>query len=213
MTPRARTTVATALKVGTFAAAAAPLVWLGWGVATRADPARALKHAFHEAGTVTLVVLLATLAVTPARRLTGYAGLFPLRRMLGLFACFYALVHLTLYVTVDRRGDLARILHDLRTHPYVDVGGAALLLMLPLAATSTGAAVRWMGAARWRRLHTLTYVVVALGVTHFALSLKHGVGEAVPYAIAAAVLLAYRPAAAFIGRRQRQGQPPASPAA
>ncbi len=190
------------LKAATAAAAVAPLLWLTWGVASHPAAGRPLKHAFHQTGTVTLVLLLATLAVTPARRLTGWNRLGHVRRVLGLFACFYAVVHLTLYVTVHRGGDVARIWRDLHTHLYVDLGLLALLLMLPLAATSTGSAVRRLGARRWTRLHQLTYVVLALGVTHFTLSLDHGVGEAVPYLVAAAVLLAYRPIA-WAGSRRR----------
>ena len=111
--------------------------------------------------------LCLTLAVTPLRQWTGWTALARLRRMLGLFAFFYGVLHFLCYAWLDMGFDPAAIVRDIPKRPFVLVGTLALLLMLPLAATSFNRAIRALGAARWRRLHRLVYAVVLLGLLHF----------------------------------------------
>jgi sulfoxide reductase heme-binding subunit YedZ len=117
-------------------------------------------------GTWTLVFLCITLAVTPARRLTGWNWLQRLRRMLGLFAFFYGALHFTTYFWLDQWFDLAAIVKDIVKRPFITVGFAAFLLMIPLALTSTDAMVRRLGR-RWGKLHRLVYAVAMAAILHY----------------------------------------------
>ena len=112
----------------------------------------------HETGTWALRLLLVTLAVTPLRRLTGWNLLVRYRRMLGLFAFFYACLHFTTYLWLDQYFDVAAIIDDIVERPYITLGFTGFVLLLPLAATSTNAMVRRLGGKRWRQLHRLGYV-------------------------------------------------------
>ena len=160
--------------------------WLG------ANPAEFITRA---TGDWTLRFLLATLAVTPLRKLTGWNWLLRLRRMLGLYAFFYGLVHLSSYVSFDHVFDLSEIARDIVKRPFITVGFSALVLMLPLAVTSTNAMVRRLGARRWLALHRLVYLIGSLGVLHFWWMVKADITEPAIYAVILAVLLGYRVAA------------------
>lgn len=118
-------------------------------------------------GTWTLVALLATLTVTPLRWVTGWAWLVRLRRMLGLYAFFYGAMHVVAYVWIDHFFDWPAILGDIAKRPYLTFGFAAFVLMIPLALTSTNAAVRRLGGRNWQRLHRLVYAIAVLGVLHY----------------------------------------------
>ena len=174
--------------------------WLG------ANPAEFITRA---TGDWTLRFLLATLAVTPLRKLTGWSWLLRLRRMLGLYAFFYGLVHLSSYVSFDHVFDIGEILRDIVKRPFITVGFTALVLMIPLAITSTNAMVRRLGAKRWLALHRLVYVIAPLGVLHFWWMVKADITEPAIYAAILAVLLGYRVAA----RRKEAGGAVALPAA
>lgn len=174
--------------------------WLG------ANPAEFITRA---TGDWTLRFLLITLAVTPLRKLTGWSWLLRLRRMLGLFAFFYGLVHLSSYVSFDHVFDVAEILRDIVKRPFITVGFTALVLMIPLAVTSTNAMVRRLGAKRWLALHRLVYVIAPLSVLHFWWMVKADITEPAIYAAILAVLLGYRVAA----RRREAGRAVAMPAA
>lgn len=173
--------------------------WLG------ANPAEFITRA---TGDWTLRFLLITLAVTPLRKVSGWNWLLRLRRMLGLFAFFYGLVHLSSYVSFDHVFDVAEILRDIIKRPFITVGFTALLLMIPLAITSTNAMVRRLGAKRWLALHRLVYVIAPLGVLHFWWMVKADITEPAIYAVILAVLLGYRLAA----RRREAGRAVAMPA-
>ena len=174
--------------------------WLG------ANPAEFITRA---TGDWTLRFLLATLAVTPLRRLTGWNGLLRLRRMLGLYAFFYGVVHLSSYVSFDHVFDVSEIARDIIKRPFITVGFTALVLMIPLAVTSTNAMVRRLGAKRWLALHRLVYLIAPLGVLHFWWMVKADITEPAIYAAILAVLLGYRLAA----RRREAGRSVAVPAA
>jgi sulfoxide reductase heme-binding subunit YedZ len=183
-----------ALKVLVFVLALVPLAqlvagavyfpdWLG------ANPAEFINRA---TGQWTLRFLLITLAVTPLRLITGWNWLLRLRRMLGLFAFFYGVVHLSSYVGFDRVFEVEEILKDIAKRPFITLGFTALLLMIPLAATSTNAMVRRLGAKRWLALHRLVYVIAPLGVLHFWWMVKRDITQPAIYAAILAVLLGWR---------------------
>ena len=155
-----------ALKPLLFAVCLAPLAWLLWDAlhdGLGADPVAQLEH---RSGDWALRLLLTTLAITPLRRLTGRAELLRLRRMLGMFAFFYACVHLTIYVVIDLGGYWSQLFADIVKRPYITVGFTAWLLLIPLAVTSTRGMMRRLGR-NWQRLHRLVYVIAPLAVLHF----------------------------------------------
>lgn len=172
----------------------APALWLAAGalglagVSLGVDPVRTLVH---ENGTMALRMIVATLTITPLRQLSGHNDLLRLRRMLGLFAFFYGVVHLASWVVFDQGLDLQMILTEVVKRPYLLVGLTAVLLMVPLAVTSTNAAQRRL-KRRWTQLHRLTYVVAVLGVWHFWWQVKKDLREPIAYAVVVAVLLGWR---------------------
>jgi len=177
-----------------FVAGLAPLVWLacgafGWfGASLGADPVKKLEH---ECGKTALNFLLITLAVTPVRNLLGLPQLLRLRRMLGLFAFFYAVTHFTVYLVLDLELNWSMLGADIVKRPYITIGFTALLLLVPLAATSTNGMMRRLGR-RWTSLHRLVYVIAILGVWHFYWQVKRDVREPLLYAGILALLLLYR---------------------
>jgi methionine sulfoxide reductase heme-binding subunit len=145
----------------------------------------------HFTGEWTLRLLLVTLAVTPLRRLTGQAWLLRFRRMLGLFTFFYAVLHLMTYLWLDQFFAWGAIAEDVLKRPYITVGFAAFLLMVPLAITSTQGWIRRLGR-RWKTLHRAVYVIGVLGVLHYLWLVKADILEPVIYGIVLLVLLAFR---------------------
>ena len=184
----------TAFKVFLFIAALIPLAYLvvgafffpGW---LGANPAEYITRSI---GDWTLRLLLATLAITPLRKMTGWNWLLRLRRMLGLYTFFYALLHLSAYVSFDHVFDVAEILKDIVKRPFITVGFTCLVLMIPLAVTSTNAMVRRLGAKRWQLLHRLVYLIAPLAVLHFWWMVKRDLTEPIVYALLLALLLGYR---------------------
>lgn len=142
-------------------------------------------------GTWTLVMLLAGLAITPLRRLSGANWLIKLRRMLGLFAFFYACLHFSTYIWLDQFFDLTAVLRDIAKRPFITIGFAAFVLLIPLAATSTDAMLRRL-KRNWGRLHRLVYPIAALGVLHYLWLVKRDLTQPLLYAAVLAVLLGLR---------------------
>jgi len=186
-----------------FAACLVPLAWLtcgafGWfGASLGADPVKELEH---ECGKTALNLLLLTLAVTPVRELTGQPQLLRLRRMLGLFAFFYVVLHFTIYVVLDLELNFATLGADIAKRPYITIGFGALLLLVPLAVTSTNGMMRRLGR-RWQSLHRLVYLIATIGVWHFYWQVKRDVREPLIYAAILAALLGYRVVRARVRRR------------
>ncbi len=177
-----------------FALCLLPFGWLLYGAIANtlgANPAEALIRA---TGDWTLRFLCITLAVTPLRTWTRQPALARFRRMLGLFAFFYAVLHFLSYAWLDMGLDLATIAKDIPKRPFALVGFLALLLMVPLAATSFNRAIKALGAARWQALHRLVYAVVLLGLLHFfwMKAAKNHFGEVAIYAVVIALLLGWR---------------------
>ena len=150
------------------------------------------------------MLLCCTLAVTPLRRLTGMNWLIRIRRMLGLFTFFYGTIHFLIWLLVDRGLDPASMLKDIVKRPFITVGFAAFVLMIPLAATSTNAMVKRLGGKRWQWLHRLVYVTGVLGILHYwwHKAGKHDFAEVSIYAAVMAVLLGLRLWWAWRGARQ-----------
>jgi methionine sulfoxide reductase heme-binding subunit len=173
--------------------------------------ANPIEYLTLQTGFWALTLLMATLAVTPLRRLTGWNRIIGVRRTLGLFAFFYATVHLLIYITLDRFFEFGDIGADILKRPYITVGFLAFLLLLPLAITSTRGWIRRLGR-RWLLLHRLIYLAAALAVLHFywKKSAKADVSEPLLYAGILAVLLLVR--LAFRLTRGRSRKPPPRPA-
>jgi methionine sulfoxide reductase heme-binding subunit len=177
-----------------FVASLLPLAWLlcgafGWlDFGLGADPVKKLEH---ECGKWALNFLLITLAITPLRHLANLPHLPRLRRMFGLFAFFYALLHFAVYLSLDLEFNFRTLFTDIAKRPYITVGFVALLLLIPLAVTSTNRMMRRLGR-RWQKLHRLVYVIAVLGVWHFYWQVKRDIREPLIYAGILAVLLVYR---------------------
>jgi methionine sulfoxide reductase heme-binding subunit len=158
---------------------------------TRLFGANPIKEVEHFTGQWALRMLLLTLLVTPLRRLLGWNWLAKYRRLFGLGAFAYALVHLLVYFVLDVELGWMELVEDVAKRPYVTIGMLAFLLMLPLAVTSTAGWVRRLGR-RWRQLHRLIYVIVVLGTIHFWMAVKKDVREPMIFAVCFAALLGWR---------------------
>ena len=177
-----------------FVLALLPLSWLVYGALANtlgANPAEAL---IRSTGDWTLRFLCLTLTITPLRQWTGWNALARLRRMLGLFTFFYGVMHFLCFAWLDMGFDVEAILNDIPKRPFILVGTAALLLMLPLAATSFNRAIKAVGAKRWQLLHRLVYGTALLALLHFfwMRAAKNNFGEWSIYAAVMAVLLGWR---------------------
>jgi sulfoxide reductase heme-binding subunit YedZ len=158
------------------------------GVSLGADPVNLIQLT---TGLWALKFLVATLLMTPLKNLTGWVGWLRFRRMLGLFVFFYALLHFSTYLFLDQDGKLGAVWQDIAKRPYITLGMLGLLLLTPLAATSTSKAQRRLGR-RWTQLHRLVYVVAGLGVWHYWWLVKKDIRPPLAYAAVFAVLLGYR---------------------
>jgi sulfoxide reductase heme-binding subunit YedZ len=173
-------------------AALSPLGYLVACFATGNLGANPIDFVTRTLGDWTLRILLASLAVTPLRILTGQAWLLTLRRLLGLFAFAYAVMHFSVWIGLDFFFDWALMAEDILKRPYITVGMTALLLLTPLAVTSTAGMIKRLGARNWRRLHRLVYVAAILGVLHYFWLAKVGVRTPWIYAAVLAVLFSIR---------------------
>ena len=178
------------------------LLWDGYHHRLGANPP---EFATRATGVLALVFILVTLLVTPLRKLTGANWLAKFRRMLGLYAFFYACLHLLAYSLFDKAFAVSEIFRDVAARPFIAIGMASFLLLVPLAATSTTGMIRRLGGRRWSRLHKLTYVAAVGGVLHYWLLVKADTRAPLGFAAALALLLGYRLFAARRGAgRKRQ---------
>jgi sulfoxide reductase heme-binding subunit YedZ len=180
------------LKALVFLSALLPLALLltaAWQDNLGANP---IEKITHSTGYWTLTFLLISLGVTPLRQLSGASWLIRLRRMLGLFAFFYAGLHLLTYLVLDQFFDWSAITKDILKRPYITVGFTAFLLLIPLAVTSTNAMQRRLGGKHWKRLHRLVYPIAAAGALHFAWLVKKDLSRPLLFGGILALLLALR---------------------
>lgn len=171
---------------------AVPLVLLGWDALHHQLGANPQNFAILTTGMMTLVFLMLTLAVTPLRKIAGWNWLLPFRRTLGLYAFFYGCAHFLLFFSLDRGFSISSTLTEMVKRKYLIVGGTALLIMVPLAVTSTNAMIKRLGGKRWRALHRLAYVAAIAGVIHYYMQVKADVRRPLVFAAILAVLLGYR---------------------
>jgi len=181
------------LNSALFVLALVPFVRMAWraGTGQLVEP---LEFITHGTGDWTLYFLCITLAVTPLRRLTGLNWLIRFRRMFGLFAFFYVCLHFMTFLWFDHFFDLAEMWKDVVKRPFITVGFAAFVLLIPLALTSTNGMVRRLGGKRWQALHRLIYVIAPLGVLHFwwMKAAKNDLGQPLLFAVLVALLLGAR---------------------
>ena len=188
----------------TFAACLIPLSLLVSDLVLGRLSANPVEDITHRTGDWILILLFVTLSVTPLRRITGWGALIQLRRMIGLFAFFYAILHFSTYIVFDHFFDVAAIVEDVVKRPYVTVGFTSFMLLVPLAVTSTKGWVKRLGGRRWNRLHQLIYIAAAGGVLHYLWLVKADVRRPSIFALVLLALLVTR-----LGpRRRRRADPP-----
>ncbi|HVP51337.1 MAG TPA: protein-methionine-sulfoxide reductase heme-binding subunit MsrQ [Terriglobales bacterium] len=180
------------LKLVVFPACLVPLANLTWKAATVKLGANPIEAITHSTGDWTLIFLLVTLAITPLRKLTHQLWLIQFRRMLGLFAYFYACLHFLTYIWLDQGFDVHSMAKDVYKRPFITMGFTAFVLLAPLAVTSTRRMIQRLGGRRWQWLHRLIYVSATAAVVHFTWAMKKDIHRPIEYAIVLGVLLGYR---------------------
>lgn len=195
-------------KLAIFLAALVPLGRLGWKALHDGLGANPIEVITHSTGDWTLRLILATLAITPLRRLTRQYWLIGVRRMIGLFAFFYGTLHFLTYIWLDKFFAFHEMLKDIAKRPFITVGFSAFVLMIPLAVTSTAGWIRRLGGKNWLRLHRLIYLTGILGVVHYWWLVKADHRKPAEYAIALTILLLYR-IAIWISESRRAEKRPA----
>lgn len=200
------------VKAATFAACVAPLAKVALDLGTGGLGANPVEAILNRLGFWTLTFLTLSLVPTPAKALLGVAWPIRVRRMVGLFAFSYGALHVLFYVGVDQGFDLGLVAEDVTKRGFQAVGMLALLLLVPLAVTSTDGWVRRLGYTRWKKLHRLVYVAAILGVVHFTWRVKADLRRPSVFAIAIGALLVARLVPWLAARRRRGAvRPAASP--
>jgi len=175
------------------------LAWRAWNGDLTANP---IEYITHFTGDWTIRFLVFTLAITPLRKLLRMPDLIRFRRLIGLFAFFYGSLHFATYLGVDKFFDFHEIWADIAKRPYITVGFAGFVCMIPLAITSTAGWIRRMGGKRWQVLHRLVYASAVAGVIHYYWLVKSDIRQPRMYAILVGVLLAFRVVVRVTGKRR-----------
>jgi len=184
-------------KVVVFVAALLPLAWLIWKAVHNELGANPVEFITHATGDWAVIFLLSSLAITPLRKLTKFPDLIRFRRMLGLYAFFYASLHLLTFAGLDHHFNWAEVVPDVYKRPFVTAGFTAWLLMVPLALTSTTWSIRKLGGKNWQRLHWLVYFSAIAAVVHYWWLVKKDISDPLKYAAILGVLLGFRIVAKF----------------
>jgi len=193
------------IKVAVFALCLVPVGQLGWRVLHHRLTANPIEYITHQTGDWTLIFIVITISVTPARKLLRLPELIRFRRMLGLFAFFYGFLHFGTWIGLDKFFDWAEMLHDVRKRPFITAGFTGFALMIPLAVTSTAGWIRRLGGRRWLALHRLIYVTSITGVVHYYWLVKSDVRKPLFYGTLVALLLGLRVALWLAARRHSAG--------
>jgi len=180
------------IKPAIWVAGFAPLGYLIWAFLTNHLEAEPVKGMEHFTGRTALVILFITLCVTPVRRLTSWNGVVKLRRLIGLFAFCYAVIHLSIFLVFDLELSFGELTKEIIKRPYITVGFAVFVMLSVLAITSPQVMVRKLGGKRWRALHRLIYLAAAGGVLHFTWAQKKDIRLPLIYAAVLAVILGAR---------------------
>ena len=191
-------------KVLLFAACLTPIFWLGWRAWNDNLTANPIEFISHFTGDWTIRLIVATLAVTPLRKLLNRPNLIRYRRPIGLFAFFYGSLHFLTYIWLDKFFDLHAVVKDVAKRPFITAGFTAFVCMLPLAITSTAGWIRRLGGKRWQKLHRLIYLTAVAGVAHYYWLVKSDHRLPVLYGTLVALALAYR---AIVSKRRRPAAP------
>ena len=191
-------------KVLLFLLCLAPLFRLAWRVWNQDVTANPTEFIQHFTGDWAIRLVVATLAVTPLRKLLGVPTLIRFRRMIGLFAFFYACLHVLTYLWLDKLFDFPAMLKDVGRRPFITAGFAAFVCLVPLAVTSTAGWIRRLGGKRWQRLHSLVYVTAIAAVAHYYWLVKSDIRQPMLYGTLVALLLAWR----VVSRAIRNGALP-----
>src|SRR5580693_2916784 len=194
------------LKVFIFLAALIPLGLLGWKAFHDGLGANPIEVITHATGDWTLRLILITLGITPLRRISRQYWLIGARRMVGLFASFYATLHFTTYIWLDKFFDIHEMVKDIAKRPFITVGFSAFVLMIPLALTSTAWSIRRLGGKNWQRLHRLIYLTGILGVVHYIWLVKADLRKPLEYGIVLSILLLYR-VGVWVSEKRKQAIP------
>lgn len=179
------------IKPAVFLLCLVPLLWLVWDIVQEQLSANPIEDITHRTGDWALRFLLITLAVTPLKRLSGQVWLLRLRRMLGLYAFFYTLLHFLTYLWLDQQFLFSEILVDIGKRPYITVGFSAFVLLIPLAVTSNRYAMRRLGR-RWQKLHRSVYIIAVFGVLHYLWLVKADSRDPIIYGVVLVGLLGVR---------------------
>ena len=180
------------IKLPVFLVCLGPVGELAWRAFHHDLTANPIEFITHLTGDWTLIFVVITLAVTPARKLLHLPELIRFRRMLGLFAIFYGLLHFSTWIGLDKFFDWTEMLHDVRKRPFITAGFTGFALMIPLALTSTAGWIRRLGGKRWLALHRLIYITAVAGVVHYYWLVKSDIRKPVMYGVVVFALLAYR---------------------
>ena len=179
-------------KILIFINSLVPLALLSWDAFYGNLGANPVEFFIRTTGVLTLIFLLATLAISPLRKIFGWNNLIKFRRMLGLYAFFYSLLHFSSYFGFDRGLSVSGTLGDIWQRPFIAVGMLSFFLLIPLAITSTNAMIKRLGGKNWQKLHRLTYLIAVGGVIHYWMIVKSDITYPVLFAVILAVLLGYR---------------------
>jgi sulfoxide reductase heme-binding subunit YedZ len=197
-------------KIAIFLSALIPVARLLWRALHDGLGANPIEVITHSTGDWTLILVLATLSITPLRRITHQYWLIGIRRMVGLFAFFYGTLHFLTYIWLDKFFDVHEMTKDIAKRPFITVGFSAFVLMIPLALTSTAWSIRRLGGKNWQRLHRLIYLTGILGVIHYYWLVKADHRKPIEYGIVLVLLLAYR-VGVWVTEKRKPGAVP-SPA-
>jgi sulfoxide reductase heme-binding subunit YedZ len=195
------------IKAAVFLLCLAPVGRLSWLALQSGLGANPIEYVTHDTGDWTLIFIVLTLSITPARKLLAQPQLIRFRRMLGLFAFFYGCLHFSTYLVLDKFFDIQEILQDVGRRRFITIGFTGLVLMIPLAITSTAGWIRRLGGRRWQMLHRLVYATALCGVVHYYWLVKSDTRKPVSYGIALFLLLGYRLAVLLKGRSLKPAAP------
>ncbi|MCB2426699.1 sulfite oxidase heme-binding subunit YedZ [Methylophaga pinxianii] len=189
----------TRLKALVFCISLLPFIWLSYALLTDQLGANPIEAVTRDTGLWALRFILVTLLISPIRKLTGINEFIRFRRMLGLFAFFYASLHMLLYIGLDQFFDVQEIWVDIIKRPFITVGFISFLLLIPLTITSTDKMIKRLGGRRWKKLHYLIYLIVVLSSVHFYMLVKQDKTEPLIYLLIVSLLLGFR----VVGQRRR----------
>lgn len=187
------------LKGLVFGICLLPLMWLSCALLTDQLGANPIEAITRETGVWALRFIIVTLLISPLRKLTGRNEFIRFRRMLGLFAFFYASVHMLLYLGLDQFFDVQEIWLDIVKRPFITIGFISFILLIPLTITSTDKMIKRLGGRRWKKLHYLIYLIVVLSCLHFYMLVKQDKTEPLIYLLIVLLLLGFR----VLGQRRR----------